>query len=637
MRPLRRISCCGSLSGAAARVTGFRPGLAASLITPRRQVETMTAAKVCDGEEVRIGSTRQDDDDDAHPCGAVSSSTTSVLGSPSSMVTVHFDLRELPPSLCEEFDEEANRFALRHLMQRAARERGGEAKHEQQQHQRIVSPFSQFKEKEAVVDEGSAMAKTTVTVEAGEDSEAPAVPHRATNDSSLQTASTYSLAAPPSSPPLSTDSTEVGAIVTLRVRSNWAQLVRWRCARCQYNWSARPQDRLDPQLSGRYGCPRCQQAALTASPHQPSRSSTSVPSIRTGLPTFDDKGATASAKTPLVRGQSASDTNRPPAGSLVQQYPNLAAQWDLERNSLHQNRVPYRLREVPTSASCRVWWVCSLCRTPWCESVSGRVARVERWKQLHFRHSTREVPCGEVVALCPGCEARGAQDRLNPVKTARTAKTRRGSKTNEPKATPSVVRVLADDPLLMSEVCLRPQQDPHTIELTSPSVLSWHCRYCGYDYQASVANRHLRHERCPQCAGQVRTPLNLLVIQRPDVVHEVSRTISRTALSYVTVQDEKEITFVCRTCQSPYRMTARARCAVPVGGVACPKCFLALSNTVRTAVHDGHPSTPHAPLSVRQRRRIKAKAKGLSRGSVSKERLLVTNNELRKRDHSLRN
>lgn len=369
--------------------------------------------------------------------------------------------------------------------------------------------------------------------------------------------------------------TETSPIV--KVLPTWVHQVYWRCTSCSTKWSARPTERLDPQVTDCHGCPSCRK----------------------------------------LHADSATRTPRPftaSSSSLVALYPALAAQWDSTRNAHGNNIVLLHLEDVKPTDQTRVWWLCSLCATPWQESVRSRVIRYEKG----VKDLTTPAMRHHYVSLCAACERRGATGRV----TASVMQQR-----------PFSVQFLSDDPLLMEEVRLQPHQDPAAMPLRSETIVSWHCRNCAYDYQASIANRYLRHERCPQCTGRVRTPYNLMTIQRPDVLEEVSKTTSRTRLSYITIYDDTEIPFVCRQCYSPYKMTARARCAVPQGAVACPKCFLAYSQSASQAAAAG-PSTPH---SSRQRWRITQAARRLSISGRGANRLEVTRNELRKRDGQLLN
>ncbi|KAG5487333.1 hypothetical protein LSCM4_07823 [Leishmania orientalis] len=385
--------------------------------------------------------------------------------------------------------------------------------------------------------------------------------------------------------------------------------VVWRCTQCRSQWSARPSDRTNPQLADAHRCPQCYRG-------DPS------PSDPPDAPSGQYAGARRGSSPP-PRTASAG------VGLLCDVYPSLAAQWDPLRNRLLQNRVRLSLTEVHTSSASNVWWRCPLCCSPWLQSVSSRVAQYALAMQRHAAHrASTPSPTGptpgdgsqgfaeELVPLCPSCERRGA--------SASSTITSAGPR-----------RWLADDALLLGEALLRPDQDPHNISLTSETTLQWRCRSCQFEFAATVANRFLRHERCPQCSGRTKSMLNLLVVQRPDVVREVSKHISRTRLRHITVHDDIELPFVCRSCYAPYRMTARTRCSVPRGVPACSKCFLTSSQVLAEAQQQ-HQRGGAKAFSARARRRVRERALQLSRSNRHHERLAVTANELSHRDSTLK-
>lgn len=361
--------------------------------------------------------------------------------------------------------------------------------------------------------------------------------------------------------------------------------VQWKCSACQTQWAARPSERADPQVGDGYGCPRCSIDAVKAAAARSSSSSSPLSS--------------------------------PSAFRLLHvAYPLIAAQWDQKRNQLLQNRVTQGVLAISASSSASVWWRCSLCHSPWAETVISRVRR----------YAQRLKSAGDVspVPLCPKCERRS--DAASPASAA-------------PPSTAKVAscrprRFLVEDELLLSEAVLRPDESPHEISLTSEKMLSWRCQYCQFDFQATVANRFLRHERCPQCSGQTKTPMNLLVVQRPDLVAEVSKEISRTRLASVAVFDDVELPFVCRICYTTYRMTARVRCAVPRGVPACSNCFLMQT---QVAAEAAALTEPQQAASSRDRYQLKRKALDRSRSGRHRHRLALAAHAGRLRDRAVKN
>jgi hypothetical protein len=378
--------------------------------------------------------------------------------------------------------------------------------------------------------------------------------------------------------------------------------VMWRCTLCNTQWSARPSDRANTQTADAFRCPCCYgsgDAAMETFPLATKRDHSDI-------------------SLPVVVSSNNTRPSCSTCGLLCDVHPALAAEWDSQRNQLLQNGVLQDVTEVHTSSSAKVWWRCPLCCTPWLESVSSRVARYEVATVSLSKAARRGAAANVAALVCPACERRGVSRAASPATLSAGPR-----------------RCLSDDRLLMSEVLLSPSQNPREISLTSETMLQWRCRTCQYEYVATVANRFLRHERCPQCTGRVPSPMNLLVIQRPDVVQEVSKYISRTRLRYITVHDDVELPFVCRTCFSPYRMTARARCAVPRGVPACSKCFWT-GTQVLTEAQRQIAKTGATQLSSRARSRVRQKALQLSRSNRSSDRLAATANELQHRDGALK-
>ncbi|CCW71168.1 unnamed protein product [Phytomonas sp. Hart1] len=416
-------------------------------------------------------------------------------------------------------------------------------------------------------------------------------------------------------------------VVEIQVRSEWVHPISWKCPRCRAEWVARIVDRVNPQTRELTSCPRCQATHTAQAASSVAQFIRKYQNSKTNSP--DDECVNANPRMgerhPNIKTPAGSNSS--PASLLIEQYPMIASQWDFERNSLYQNCVLQPLQHVRTSSSMVVWFICSLCARSWRESISSRVARYENSLQ-----TTHSKDPSEVIPLCPSCEQRGAGRRFQHRRPHGPSLTSNNNNAVGAKTLPKCF--LSQDMLLMAEVCLRRDQDPSAIPLSSEQVLSWSCRYCGYKYQSSLRNRIACHERCPQCSGKVCTPMNSLTIQRPDVMREAAKTISRTKLMKLTVFSEQEIPFVCRICFSPYRMTAKARCMIPKNGIACQKCLLTFSQTAQATAKDA--SHPHK-LTVKERRKLRDKAYRLCLSNRSNEKLKATQNEIEKKDHILIN
>lgn len=288
----------------------------------------------------------------------------------------------------------------------------------------------------------------------------------------------------------------------LKVPGSWRHPVSWKCSRCETQWVARPAHRTDYERHQAYDCPKCR-----------------------SLSTSNDAGGIAGSSQP----------------SLLVAFPQIAAQWDVVRNSHYTNEVKNALSDVSVHCVAEAWWKCSRCSRAWKESTRSRVMRF----QAHSDQSTS-------AAVCPDCDCAS-----NP---------------------PSAV-FLSDHHVLLTQALLRPHHNPSEVLLSSDILLPWRCPYCQHEYRTSVANRHLRGEGCPQCTGAYASPLNLLCIQRPDVLKELTASVSAAKLNGITIHDSAELPFVCRRCHSVYRMAVRSRCLLPKGTSGCSKCFHAASLT----------------------------------------------------------
>ncbi|RNF06555.1 hypothetical protein TraAM80_03973 [Trypanosoma rangeli] len=318
----------------------------------------------------------------------------------------------------------------------------------------------------------------------------------------------------------------------INVLPSWVHVVAWQCNACGCHWSARPVDRTDPQVSSFYACPQCVSGASlerTSSSHLP----------------------------------------RPCVRRLAEVHPLLAAQWDECRNAVIHNRVFFEsVADVPLPCSTVVWWACPHCQRSWKESVDSRVHRYEQQKNNKDGDDERGT-----LPLCPLCERCGVCSSVPSASTLSPSSSALPQQCEEGKSAVGTKRFLKDDAVLLAEALLQSHDDPAALALHSNKPLRWRCRWCTHEFTASMADRFLRYYRCPQCTGAVATPLNLLCIQRPDVLREVARNVSRSKLLKMTIHDNTVVTFVCRTCMSPYCMSVRLRCMLQRGATACPKCL----------------------------------------------------------------
>ncbi|KAG8345846.1 putative Zinc ribbon domain [Trypanosoma vivax] len=393
----------------------------------------------------------------------------------------------------------------------------------------------------------------------------------------------------------------------INVLPSWAHVVLWRCSVCSAQWASRPADRTDPQVAALHSCPEC-----------------------------------LSQKHSAEQGEGTREKTRYVKRKLADVYPILASQWDACRNAVAHNRVLFEsVAHVPLPCAAMVWWRCPHCRIPWKETVDSRVHRFVS-QQGNFDHQLTGGHGSSVhtIPLCPTCENRGAHhSELSESENISSTQSTTQEEHPEDKKVLSlenknnsatVKRFLKDDLLLLAEAQLRPSDDPAMIPLRSDKLMTWKCRRCDYEFVASMASRFVRNEQCPQCSGKKRTPLNLLTIQRPDVLREVARTVRRSKLMSVTIHDDTVLPFVCRTCMSVYRCPVRLRCLLHGQATACPKCQWHRAKLARElAISSSTANASGKPLrlsAIKKHRRYRNRVK---------ESVLL--NELRMRDVSLMN
>ncbi|ORC83900.1 uncharacterized protein TM35_000541240 [Trypanosoma theileri] len=388
--------------------------------------------------------------------------------------------------------------------------------------------------------------------------------------------------------------------VLIKVLPSWAHVVLWRCSTCSCQWAARPVDRVDPQVSAFYACPNCSSASTTT---------TTTTNNNNNNNTISTSSSSSSSSLPHLR-------------RFADVYPLLAAQWDGCRNAMLHNRVMFEsVRDVPLPCSVDSWWLCPHCHSSWKESVDSRVHR-------YVQQTEKETKRAAILPLCPSCEKLGVHDSSTSHIETRITNTKRNSQKKLNSV--EMKRFLKDDALLLAEAQLQPNEDPATLPLESNKLLHWRCRSCTHEFTASIADRYLRYYRCPQCSGAVGTPLNLLSIQRPDVCREVARTVSNSKVRRLTIHDDTVITFVCRTCMSPFRMSVRLRCLLPPGRSACPKCLWSRSERAKemAAANMQRIASGASPMRQLKQHRLKRR---------NRDTIEVTLNELLRRDTNLMN
>lgn len=144
---------------------------------------------------------------------------------------------------------------------------------------------------------------------------------------------------------------------------------------------------------------------------------------------------------PFKAGKRVSDTN-----SLAACYPELAAQWDRNRNSNTPD-------DVTCGSSKKVWWICPDTGLSWQSTPKSRV---------HSGHTRSPYMTGKRVAV-----------GYNDLATV--------------------------NPDVAGELSPKNDCSAHDIVAGSKKSLLWVCSQCGYEWLATADNRIRNHSGCPRC------------------------------------------------------------------------------------------------------------------------------------------
>ena len=146
------------------------------------------------------------------------------------------------------------------------------------------------------------------------------------------------------------------------------------------------------------------------------------------------------------------------SGSLLQNRPDLAAEWVRQRNPTGPDSVACGSRR-------KVWWVCRTCGFRWNASVTSR---------------TRKNGSG-----CPQCsKARSVQSRQDTLLQKRAPLT-------------------VSHPAVAAQWCPEKNGALSVERVTSGSgkKVWWRCPFCGHEWQEPVYDRCRRGSHCPQCGA----------------------------------------------------------------------------------------------------------------------------------------
>lgn len=150
------------------------------------------------------------------------------------------------------------------------------------------------------------------------------------------------------------------------------------------------------------------------------------------------------------------------SGSLLQNRPDLAAEWDFDKNSL----LP---EQVTCGSTKKVWWICKHCQNQWNASIVSR---------------TRTAGSG-----CPECGTKkGAFNRQQTLLKKKAP-----------------LSVTHPDVAAAWNFEKNSSLTPDTVTSGSGRKVWWKCAYCGYEWESSVCDRCRRDSKCPKCRAIIRS------------------------------------------------------------------------------------------------------------------------------------
>ena len=210
------------------------------------------------------------------------------------------------------------------------------------------------------------------------------------------------------------------------------------------------------------------------------------------------------------------------ANSLAALFPDISEEWNYEKNgSLTPDKVSYRSGK-------KVWWKCQKCGKEWEAAIS---------------HRTNGTGC-------PDC----APDKISKKLS---------------KVIPGKNDLITMNPELAAEWNYEKNIDidPHGIHYGSRMLVWWKCKYCGYEYQASVIQRTHRHTMCKKCTYAIKK--GNLADSNPELLKDWDYLKNKDIdPKLITPGSGKRVWWKCNLCGFEWE----ARVSHRVNGCKCPRC-----------------------------------------------------------------
>ncbi|MBE6141340.1 MAG: hypothetical protein E7175_00595 [Erysipelotrichaceae bacterium] len=263
--------------------------------------------------------------------------------------------------------------------------------------------------------------------------------------------------------------------------------VWWKCSICGYEWESTPSNRH----YSHHGCPACT--------HQVVRRKVE------GASQYDSIG-------------------RPMYNDLETVRPDLALQWDYERNG------DLKPSDVNVGADRKVWWVCE---------------KGHHYEATVYQRATKDVGKGTNCPICANKKVlKGYNDlaTLNPIVAAEWDYERNGD------------------------------LKPSDFVVSSGKRVWWKCSTCGYEWEASIVNRSSKHNqtKCPVCTHQKVVPgINDLATQYPQLLEEWDYSKNTLNPHEISGGTNKKAWWICKECGNSWETSIPVRTKMNGG---CPKC-----------------------------------------------------------------
>lgn len=203
--------------------------------------------------------------------------------------------------------------------------------------------------------------------------------------------------------------------------------------------------------------------------------------------------------------------------SLMSASPELAEEWDSDRN-------PLQASEVATLSNALVYWVCkNNIEHRWSESVAKRFGRGYG---------------------CPYCSGKRVSDtnalsKVSPMLASQWEYEKNGNLT------------------------------PDNVSYMSHKLVWWKCDSCNQSWDSTVKNRYAGNG-CPYCANRKVYSENSLATKRPDLAKTWHPTKNDLTPDEVTEYSNQYAWWICNYCNHEWKAAINSRSA----GRGCPDCAL---------------------------------------------------------------